>query len=74
MYKYQFPKIDPYDWFCGPESQIHLTDVVTWAFLGIINNGIFCSAYILHTIFFIIIIIIMFNLYSAFPRLKDASQ
>ncbi len=22
MYKSQFPKIDPYDWFCGPGSQI----------------------------------------------------
>ncbi len=21
-YKYQFRKIDPYDWFCGPGSQI----------------------------------------------------
>ncbi len=22
MYKYQFRKIYPYDWFCGPESQV----------------------------------------------------
>ncbi len=36
----------------GHKSQIHMTDVVTWALLGIINNGIFRSVYILHTIFF----------------------
>ncbi len=22
MYKYKFRKIDPYDWFCGPGSQM----------------------------------------------------
>ncbi len=22
MYKFQFKKIDPYDWFCGPGSQM----------------------------------------------------
>ncbi len=24
MYKSQFQKITPYDWFCGPGSQIHI--------------------------------------------------
>ncbi len=28
MYKSQFPKIDSYDWFCGPGSQIAARDFV----------------------------------------------
>ncbi len=28
MYKSQFQKIDPYDWFCGPES--HMTPLKHW--------------------------------------------
>ncbi len=24
MYKYQFRKIEPYDWFCGPGSHLSL--------------------------------------------------
>ncbi len=29
MYKSQFRKIDPYDWFCGPGSHLH---IVTYLF------------------------------------------
>ncbi len=25
MYKYQFKKTDPYDWFCGPGSQLNMS-------------------------------------------------
>ncbi len=32
MYKSQFQKIDPYDWFCGPWSHI-MTVVSPWQFL-----------------------------------------
>ncbi len=28
MYKSQFQKIDPYDWFCGPVSHIIFTQIV----------------------------------------------
>ncbi len=27
MYKSQFRKIDPYDWFCGPGSQMEATEI-----------------------------------------------
>ncbi len=37
MYKSQFQKIDPYDWFCGPGSQIYL-----------IHEPVFCIIFIKH--------------------------
>ncbi len=43
MYKSQFQKIDPYDWFCGPQSQVvksighTLLDVKKWSWSAFLN-------------------------------------
>ncbi len=38
MYKSQFQKIDPYDWFCSPVSQIDLNRLLVDLFCSMIDS------------------------------------